>query len=257
MDLATARAAVSETGWLSHQPKGFRNELLRRTALKSYRKGEYLYHLEDDPGMMFGVVEGAVLIGVAHPIVGLYQAHLGRPGDWYGEAAALHGVNRRVAVEAVVPVQILCLPIKAVQKMLEEQPSWQKNFSALLLWNQENAIRTATDLLIKDPKARVCARLLTLCGVRDGNNLPKGAIELPLTQDQFAMMCGLSRKSVHLALRRLESEGFCENRYGGIVVSSAEALEKSLVSFGTRSERATLVRRKSQGLKAAGCYMSG
>jgi len=34
--------------------------------------------------MMFGVVEGAVLIGVAHPTIGLYQAHLGRPGDWLG-----------------------------------------------------------------------------------------------------------------------------------------------------------------------------
>jgi len=186
--------------------------------------------------MMFGVVEGAVLIGVAHPTIGLYQAHLGRPGDWYGEAAALHGVNRRVAVEAAVPVQILCLPSKAVQKMVEKQPLWIRNLSALLLWNQERAIRTATDFLIKDPQARVCARLLTLCGVGVGTDPPKGPVELPLTQDQFAMMCGLSRKSVHLALHRLESEGLCENCYGGIIVSRPEVLEKSLMSLGSRGE---------------------
>ncbi len=142
MDLEAAKTVVSQRGWLSYQPGAFRDELLRRAALRSYCGGEYIYHLEDAPGMMFGIVEGAVIIGVPHPIVGLYQAHLGRPGDWYGEAAALHGVTRRVAVEARVPVQILYLSIEAVQEMLQEQPSWQRNLSSLLLWNLENAIRT-------------------------------------------------------------------------------------------------------------------
>ena len=234
MDIEAARDFVSEQGWLSKQPEGFRDELLRRTVLRSYGKGEYVYHLEDSPGMMFGVVEGAVLVGVAHPIVGLYQAHLGRPGDWYGEAAALHGVNRRVAIEAPVPVQILGLPIRAVQEILEMEPLWLRHLSALLLWNLDSALRTATDFLIKDPRARVCVRLLTLCGVRAGMDLPKGPIELPLTQDQFATMCGLSRKSVHSALHRLESEGLCQNCYGAIVVSNVEALEASLMSLGWR-----------------------
>ncbi len=234
MDLETAKTVVSRRGWLSLQPAAFRDELLRRTGLKSYVRGEYIYHLEDAPGMMFGIVEGAVLIGVPHPIVGLYQAHLGRPGDWFGEAAALHGVTRRVAVEARAPVQILYLPVKAVQEMLQEQPLWQRNLSTLLLWNLEIAIRTGIDLLIQDPRARVCARLLTLCGVRAGQELPKGPVELPLTQDQLATMCGLSRKSVHRALNSLESERLCENRYAEIVVSSPEALEKSLLSLGSR-----------------------
>lgn len=236
MNLETARKVVSERGWLSYEPEEFRNELLGRAQLKTYEKGEYLYHLDDSPGMMFGLVEGAVLIGVAHPILGLYQAHLGRPGDWFGEAAALHGVRRRVAVEACVLTHILCVPLKGVREMLDERPVWQRNLSALLLWNQDNAIRSASDLLIRDPKARVLARLLTLCGARVGKQLPRGPIELPLTQDQFATMCGLSRKSVHQVLNELESAGLCENRYGGIVVRSLEALEKRLVSLASRHE---------------------
>lgn len=234
MDLEAAKTVVSQRGWLSLQPVPFREELLRRTALKSYGRGEYIYHLEDAPGMMFALVEGAVLIGVPHPIIGLYQAHLGRPGDWFGEAAALYGVTRRVAVEARAPVKILYLSIQAVQELLLEQPLWQKNLSSLLLWNLESAIRTGIDLLIQDPKARVCARLLTLCGVRAGQHLPKGPVELPLTQDQLAMMCGLSRKSVHRALNSLESDGLCENRYAGIVVSNPQSLEKSLLALGSR-----------------------
>lgn len=230
---------MSKVGWLSRQPLEFRSALLGQTTLQSFAKNEYLYHIEDSPGMMFGVVEGAVLIGIAHPIIGLYQAHLGRPGDWYGEAAALHEVKRRVAVEAAVPVQILCLPIRAVQKMLAERLQWQRNFSSLLLWNQENAIRSAADLLIRDPRARVSARLLTLCGVRTGQSPPKTAIELPLTQEQFAIMCGLSRKSVHAALNRFASVGLCENRYGGIVVLNPEALEKNLMSLASNRAPST------------------
>lgn len=236
MDIEAARKVVSELGWLSQQPEEFHKGLLSRTELKSYAKGQYLYHLDDLSHMMFGVVKGAVLIGVAHPTLGLYQAHLGRPGEWYGEDAAMQGASRLVAVEACVPTHILCLPTEAVLGMLKEQPLWYRNISALLLWNLERAVRTATDLLITDPNVRVRARLLTLCGYGICQDFPDDRIELPLTQDQFAMMCGLSRKSVHLSLHRLESEGLCENRYGGIVVPSAEALEKSLLSLGSRSE---------------------
>ncbi len=248
MDLEAARETMSKMGWLSQQPSEFRNALLGRTTLRSFAKNEYLYHLDDSPGMMFGIVEGAVLIGIAHPIIGLYQAHLGRPGDWYGEAAALHGVRRRVAVEAAVPVQILGLPIHAVENMLEERPRWQRNLSSLLLWNQENAIRSAADLLIREPRARVSARLLTLCGVRTGQAPPKTPIELPVTQDQFAVMCGLSRKTVHTTLTRLAAEGLCENRYGEIVVLNPEALEKNLMSLASNRDPSTASssRAKSQ-----------
>lgn len=236
MDLQTAKTIASQKGWLAHQSATFRDALLRRTALRSYDKGQYIYHLEDEPGMMFGIVEGAVLVGVSHPIVGLYIGHLGLSGDWYGEAAALHAVTRRVSIEAAVPLHILSLPINAVQEMIEEQPLWLRNFSALLLWNQATAIRTAVDLLIREPTARLTARLLTLSGVRVGQDLPMGPIELPLTQVQLATMSGLSRKSVHRALNALEAEGLCENRYGGIVVLSTEALEWSLMSLGSRAE---------------------
>ena len=133
-------------------------------------------------------------------------------------------------------MQVLCLTHQAVQAMIEERPLWYRNFSTLMLWNLDSALQTAIDLLIKDPKARVCARLLTLCGQRAQQAAPKEAIELPLTQDQFAGMCGLSRKSVHVALNRLEAEGLCENRYGTIVVPNAEELKKSLMSLGAHSD---------------------
>lgn len=236
MDLETARKFLSENGWLSTQPDEFRNELLCRTVLKSYGKGEFIYHLDDAPGMMFGLVDGALLIGAAHPIIGLYQAHLGRPGQWFGEAAALHGVKRRLAIEAPVPVLILYLPISGVQDMLQIQPLWQKNLSSLLLWNTDIAMRTTMDLLIKAPKPRVYARLLTLCGAKVGLTLTATPIDLPLTQSQFATMCGLSRKSVQRILAKMESAGLLENRYGGIRVLNPADLEKRLFALASHDD---------------------
>jgi len=238
MNLEEAGRIVRHKGWLAQQPKEFRDRLIRGTVLRPYDKGEYIYHLDDAPGMMFGIAEGSVLIGVSHPTAGHYQMHMGRSGDWYGEGAALHGVVRRISVEANTPSQILCLPAKAVQEMLQEQPACYKSFSALLLWNQILAIRTIVDLLIRDPKARVYARLLTLCGARIGQELPQGPIELPLTQEQFAMMCGLSRKSVYRVLNRMEAEGLCESGYARIVVGSARALEQRLTAMGSKADQA-------------------
>ena len=236
MHLEEARKIVRQKGWLAQQHGPFCEGLLQRTTLKAYEKGEFIYHLEDPPGMMFGVAEGSVLIGVMHPTAGHYQMHLGQPGDWYGEGAALHGVIRRISVEVNTPAQILCLPAKAVQEMLKEEPAWHKNFSALLLWNQILAIRTIVDLLIRDPKARVYARLLTVCGARLGQELPKGPIDVPLTREQLAMMCGLSRKSVYRVLSGMEAEGLCEAGYGRIVVRSAQTLVKQLTAMGSTAE---------------------
>lgn len=236
LPLQRARKLAVRKGWLAAQPRDFRDELLRRTAMKSYEKGEFIYHLGDPPGMMFGIVEGAALMGFPHPTIGLHQAHLGMPGDWFGEAAALHGVSRRMSVEAVAPTILLCLPLTAVQEMLEMQPKWMRNFSALLLWNLESVLRSSMDLLIAEPRARVYARLLTLCGVRDGRELPEGPITLPLNQEQLANMCGLSRKSVNLALRGLENEGACENRYGEIVVVNLAAVRTCVAKIGAGTE---------------------
>src|ERR1700739_685363 len=132
MHLEEARKEVLKRGWLSHQPEEFREEVLRRTTLSAYKRGEFIFHLDDAPGMMFGVVEGAVIIGVSHPLVGLYQAHLGRRGDWFGAAAAVQGVKRRVAAEAPMAMQVLCLTPQAVQAMIEGRPLWYRNFSTLM-----------------------------------------------------------------------------------------------------------------------------
>ena len=232
MEVQVARDIAVREGWLASQPEPFRREVLKRSVLRRYEKGEYLYHLDDEPGMMCGIVEGAVLIAVPHPIVGVYQGHLGRVGDWFGEVAAVHQVRRKISIEAAIPVQVLCLSIGSVQDMIRDIPSAMKQFSTLLLWNHQIALRTAVDLMIREPLPRVCARLLTLVGFGRGQTLGDGPFELPLTQDLLATMCGLSRKSVHRVLKMLEAEGHCQSHYGTIVVLDPRAVERKLVEAG-------------------------
>jgi CRP-like cAMP-binding protein len=231
--LGAAKAVLSETGWLATQETKFREQFLERAVLKNYAKGEFIYHFGDPAGMICGVVDGAVMIGVPHPIAGQYQVHLGLSGDWYGMAAVLFGMKQSVEVQAAMATQMMCVPEPAVNEMLLDLRNY-RSLSTAMLWNHEKAIRTTTDLLISNPTARVCARLLTLCGARFGKNPPEKPVELPITQDQLAMMCGLSRKSVNRVLIKLKVDKICEYRYGSLVVPNCERLETKLVQMAAR-----------------------
>lgn len=234
MNTEAARDIAAQSGWLSCQPIDFVDGLLRKAVTKSYAKGEYITHLGVDPNMMFGIVEGTVLVGLPHPIIDLCHWHLGRPGDWLGEAAALRRPSTRLSTEALDAVHITCVHMDAVDEMIQEHPSWALSLLALLVWNQEAVVRTALDLLLRDPTARVSARLLTLCGATPECVFPTGSVEVPLTQTQLATMCGLSRKCVHRVLSGLEARKICEALYGKIVIVNPLAPQQMAIAIGSR-----------------------
>ena len=89
--------------------------------------------------------------------------------------------------------------------------------------NAEAYMLHAIDLLIQDPKVRLCSRLLTLAG-RKVNELPVAPATIPLSQDEVALASCLSRKTVNKLLGDLVARGICELRYREIRILDVQAL---------------------------------
>jgi CRP-like cAMP-binding protein len=200
LDLATARETISKRGWLATRPEGFIQQFLSLTTLRLLKKSEFAHHLGDGHGSFYGIVEGGLLVLVPFASKGLQYGHLSRSGEWFGVAPALTMNDRQVTLEAATDTVLLTIQAAALQDLFARSPETSKHILALVLSNQLVTIRSGADLLIRNPRARLAARLLTLSGLRLNQTAEHKPCDLPLTQDQLAAMSCLSRNSVNRIL---------------------------------------------------------
>jgi CRP/FNR family cyclic AMP-dependent transcriptional regulator len=212
-----AKIALQKTGWLADQPDWLRNSLLACARLRSFRRGEYAYHVDDEPGGMFGVAEGS--FGVLVPSGGeLSMCHLLRAGAWFGAGPVLTAGRRTLCFRAVEPSLALFVSLAELQAIAARHPELYRCVGALSE-QAMNAIaaRVVGDLLIPSGEQRIAAVLARLAGQ------PPAAI--PLSQQVIGQISNSSRDRVNRTLRRFEESGWVELRYQAVHVTDLAALE--------------------------------
>jgi CRP/FNR family transcriptional regulator, cyclic AMP receptor protein len=223
MSLDQALSVARSAGWLSRQGAEFQALICANARLRSFQKNESLFHYEDEAPEIYCLVSGTAVILVVHPVQGLLAGHIFHPGDWFGEPAALGRRPRLSGVQARGPCQALTVTRKVVDGILQANAGYSANFFDLMAGNAEAYMLHAIDLMIQDPKMRLCSRLLTLGGRRI-NYLPNPPVSIPLSQDEVALTSCLSRKTVNHFLGELVDKGICELRYREVVILDVQAL---------------------------------
>ena len=122
------------------------------------------------------------------------------------------GTESIMSVVARRPTELLALSQTAIIDLLKSEPSLNWLFFNLMAWNVEEYMLHAVDLMVVDPRIRLCSRLLTLGG-RLLNYLPPGPVSIPLTQEELAAASNMSRSTVFHLLGDLVSQGICELGY--------------------------------------------
>ena len=191
--------------------------------LKAFGKNEPVFHVEDKAPEIYCLVDGVALISVVHPIAGQLAAQVLYPGDWFGEPAALGRRPRLASVIARGLCQVVSVTQEATDRIVRSDWRFAKSFFDLMANNAETYMLHGIDLLIQDPKVRLCSRLLTLAG-RKVNEWPVAPATIPLSQDEVALASCLSRKTVNKLLGDLVAKGICELRYREIRILDVEAL---------------------------------
>jgi CRP/FNR family cyclic AMP-dependent transcriptional regulator len=146
--LTSARRRVSEIGWLSRQPPGFREALLDRCVLRAYA-----------PGGVYGVAEGFVDAYVASGVGPPFLGFIGSSGWWAGEAAAITRTHRRAELRARSATDAFYLSMPKFQELTVADPRAFRSFSVLTVTHMDNAFMLASTLAASDTRSRKVSRL--------------------------------------------------------------------------------------------------
>lgn len=223
-----AHEIVRRAGWLSITPPSFQAEVLARCHFLSFKTGEFIYHVNDPPGGMFGLVSGGLSISIAPGERGPYFAHFARPGTWFGEAAAITGQPRRVGLSVTRDSELLHLPLPEIRQIVGANPEAWRLFALVTIGHLDMAIGASDDLMIRNHVNRCIAILLRLGGYRRGSPPDFSPVEIDVSQEEIAVLSNVARTTAGAVLRKLEEEGCIEQSYRRIRILAPDTLRGML-----------------------------
>lgn len=216
---------MGEQGWLPLLPEAFRSEVLRRSVLLHFAAGEPVFHLEDPPGGIYGLVSGTVSVSLAPAGATPRLILLGVPGHWTGEGCFLTRKPRKAELRAVVETTMLHLPLDAMDQMAARDPAVTHHVALMLMMTVEFLFRVIHDLQKPEADRRIASVLQRTTWI--------GEVPIPLTQSEVGVMANASRKQVNAAIRRFSEAGWLTNTYRSITITDPGALRRFAEGDGT------------------------
>lgn len=233
MQLEEALAVARSSPWLAQQDRRIQDLICGRMRLISLPKNRMLFDMEDTATELYCLVSGCAVITIPHPVQGVLNAHVMFPGRWFGEPAALGRRPRIMSVFARRPTELLAISQASIAEILKAEPQLAWTFFNLMASNVEEYLLHAVDLLIVDPRLRLCSRLLTFGG-RLLNHLPPSPVSIPMTQEELASASNMSRSTVYHLLGELVAQGICELGYREVRILDMKRLAAILTDAETR-----------------------
>ncbi len=209
------------------EPEGM--QALERAAQKqTFDAGETVFRPSAEPRSVYLLMEGAIRIYRLSDKGA--EATLGyvKPGEVFGELAAVTEFARESYAEAAAHSVVWRLPIGLFRELLGSKPGLAQHVS-LQLGNRLKSIeRRVEGLVFHDARIRLA---LILHELADHFGLQKGtAVEIDgdFTQAELATLVGCTRQTLNQALHELEAQGLIEMRRRRVILPEPEKLRGSI-----------------------------
>jgi CRP-like cAMP-binding protein len=223
-------------GWLAEIDPALAAAVLQAGRTLLLRKGDGLYNPEDNPGGMYGVVSGGMLMATEGrdglPLAG----HIARRCHWFGYGSVLDRQRRSMIISANEPTVLLHVPLAELERLRAEQPGANRAFGKLATLGEALYLATVADLLIRDTDRRLAGVLMRVSGAEPPPYSPgyrPSAAELalwfepegvPLTQALLAELANASPHTVARFVDRAGKAGLIDWRYGRVRILDVQAL---------------------------------
>jgi len=212
-----------ERGWLAGQPDTFQREVLERSRIRRYGRGEVVFRRGEPASGIYGVISGTVEYHLAGHDAAEYPALFGLPGAWFGGTAVLSGTPHETTVVVGASAAVAQFPTYAFGLMVARDPAAWRRFATLAANSSEMLVRLHADLKPAGDHTRIASRLLGLLD-NDPPGFARPGQKLTLTQWALAEMSAVSRHTVNRFLVKLRGEGVLSVGYGRIVVHDLDRL---------------------------------
>jgi len=199
------------------------DRILRSCWVRDIPARSPLYQVDDYPGGMWCLAEGALSVELAPGVRDPQMSYLLLPPAWVGEGTIVDRTSSRlVGLSTTRRSTLLLLPLNNFFHISQDEPQIWRWLARVQKLNFERAIGMVDALMVRRSKARVVA-VLTQLGGRLGHhtNAPR---TLDITQDQLAGIANMSRSVLSPILNTLASTGAIKLGHSTITIADPAAL---------------------------------
>jgi CRP/FNR family transcriptional regulator, cyclic AMP receptor protein len=209
---------------LSSIPEPQVRALLSLARRRRFARHEVVFH-EGDPGDAVHLIDkGRVGLRVTTPLGDTVTLRILGPGSLFGELAILDPAPRNATVVALEPTQTLALHRDHFEDMRRQHPEVDRMLLDSLVSEVRRLSTQLLEALYVPVPRRVELRLIDLAR-QYGRDRP-GSVDIPLTQEDLADLCGTGRTTVNKVLRGLEAEGLVTVSRGHVMIPEPERLRR-------------------------------
>jgi len=193
--------------------------LLAVAHRRTLAQGDSLFLKGSMPDALFGVVQGTLRVSVTgasgrEAVIAVLQ-----PGHWFGEVSLLVGQERVYDTFATEPTEMAVVSAPDFHHLIASSFEIHMAFTRLIGLRLRQALRWIDDAILSPLPVRLAQRILALAQLGSGE-------PLAVSQEDLAMMLGVSRQSVNRQLKLWEDAGLLRLEYKRIALRAPDALER-------------------------------
>lgn len=212
--------------WFRDLPADCIHEMVEMTRLRRLEDGQRLHARGDLPDGLYGVSSGAMRI--SNTGIEGREALLTvlSPGSWFGEISLFDGLPRTHDAHAMGATELLMIPRKGFQQLLERRPELYPHFMRLLCRRLRLSFDMMEDSALLPLSSRLAKRLLMHAQYYGDVAINNEQLSIQLSQEMLGLMLNSSRQSINKMLKRLEQAGWISLHYSQITILDEAALTR-------------------------------
>lgn len=212
-----ARAAV----WASQLNADELERAVRGVSERRYAKGAYICHRGDRLDYWTGIVTGLVKVSsIARSGKAITYAGFGA-GGWFGEGTVLKNEARKYDLVAIRETHLLLMNRATFDWLYDNSVGFNRFLVQQLNERLAQFIAVTEYDRLLAPEARVARHLSWLCNPILNPDV-RGRIEI--TQEELALLAGVSRPTVNRGLQTLQDAGLIAVEHGVLHVLNVAGL---------------------------------
>lgn len=211
--LSTLSDPLRKCVWAANLPDEDYARVRKAVAIRTYAKGAYICHRGDRLDHWTGVIDGLVKMStIAASGKAMTFTGVG-PGGWFGEGSILKDEERKYDIVALRETRLAMMPKASFFWLYDHSAAFNRFLVRQLNERMGLFIATVEQDRILDPVARVARNVAWLF---NPVLYPDTGRAIAISQEELALLAGLSRASVNKALQELEALGLLRSSPDGI-----------------------------------------
>ena len=218
------RGLLLRNRWLRDLPPDCLDDMAALARLRQLDDGQIL-HAKDDPADgLYGVVSGSIKVSSTGLDGREAVLTVLSPGSWFGEISLFDGLPRTHDAHACGATELVMIPRRSFQELLERRPELYPHFMRLLCRRIRLSFAMLEDSALLPLSSRLAKRLLMHAHNYEQTDQGSNQATIHLSQESLGLMLNSSRQSINKLLKRLEQAGWIRVHYGQIVILDEAAL---------------------------------